>query len=69
MNNSNDDDKLLILTDIEILKLLKMCPELLIECKYIQIRYNAIINILNNLTIINNNVTFDTVSKCQLIIS
>ena len=48
MNNSNDDDKLLILTDIEILKLLKMCPELLIQCKYIQIRYSAICLHLNH---------------------
>ena len=62
-------DELIIPTDADILRLVQHSPELLQDNFYIKRRYSLIINILNNLTVGNNNINIDNMSKSKPIFS
>ena len=58
-------ENMIILTDADILQIIKHSPELLQDSSYIKRRYNEIIKILNSLTIINNDITIYDISKSE----
>ena len=59
----------IIPTDADILRLVQHSPELLQDNFYIKRRYSQIINILNNLTIRNDNIYINDVRKCETVFS